>query len=59
MNKRYRIEIVVDPPRGVVKDEDHDFVELIATADSPKLLEWFLKSIDKNVAVSYAIKEIM
>lgn len=59
--KSYRVEITVDPPRGIVPDEEAAYIHIDAECSSRETLEWFLKNYEKNLpdmAYHYGIEEV-
>lgn len=52
-----RVEIVIDPPRGLVDDYDHDYVTVTAECPNEKLLIWFMKHVQDHTACQYPIED--
>lgn len=59
--KTYRVEITVDPPHGIVPDDEAAYIYIDAECSSSKLLEWFLENYQRNLpdlAYHYGIEEV-
>lgn len=55
---RYRVTITLDPPRGVVEDVQHDFVNIEIESTSRECITWLMKRL-YDVTVSHdCIEEI-
>lgn len=52
-----RIEIVLDPPRGIVNDSDHDYVTVTAECSNEQLLTWFMKLVQDYTACQFSIEK--
>lgn len=48
--KRFKTRIAIDPPKGVVLDEDHDFVFLEVESTNLECVTWLMKRLNDVIA---------